>query len=434
MLALVQRVEEAVARATRTSYFREWVAANPVQPGDRIILNNSFLSRESLKTAKSAKYLAVELAGYPPEVKTIWVATAGISVSTSPFKVVSPKSKNIAFTPLEDAIQDEVTRFGELAFILIGTADDSAKNEVSLADKRFTRLIWDQGFDGVVEITLEAGAIRVGHISNESAIWTALVAAASELGIQLDEEFRDTLCQALTLVQSEAVAAVTLPEQPGGAAEGLTASIADALDEHVSLYRTAVQSLTVNPDDHGAQTEVFRLSYTFASDALKYLELLMSVGDLKPLVMWMSMHSHLELVQAFNALPWGETARKPSIKNYREAIADARNSAFHNALPFRNSLSIELPEGAIRRAKLTLFGPHKSNTNQLVYEDKELVDVLTQFTRARERQLPLTFWVANMEVLGAVVALFRASSKALRDIHASIAANHSRMPRAGHAA
>ena len=51
------------------------------------------------------------------------------------------------------------------------------------------------------------------------------------------------------------------------------------------------------------------------------------------------------------------------------------------------------------RPELQIFAEHtKKGSNKLTYQDKELVDVLTEFTRARARSLSLSFWQKNLDV------------------------------------
>jgi hypothetical protein len=125
-----------------------------------------------------------------------------------------------------------------------------------------------------------------------------------------------------------------------------------------------------------------------------------SICDLKPIVLWGTIAEHHALSVAFNQLPWARSKRKASLKNYQQAIADARNSAFHNLFPFRKALRVPLPETAIGAPQLQIFSEHaKKSSNELTYTDKGLVDILVEFTRVRERSLPVSFWERNGEVM-----------------------------------
>lgn len=102
-------------------------------------------------------------------------------------------------------------------------------------------------------------------------------------------------------------------------------------------------------------------------------------------------------------------------KQLPENDPDARNSAFHNLFPFRKSLKVPLPDAALGTPELRIFAQHtKKSENQLTYRDKELVDVLLEFTRARERRVSLSFWQKNLEVMDAMIRLFQRTNEFLK--------------------
>jgi hypothetical protein len=138
--------------------------------------------------------------------------------------------------------------------------------------------------------------------------------------------------------------------------------------------------------------------------------------------MWGTLCEQVELDAAFAKLPWSAARGKPSLKTYSQAVADARNSAFHNLFPFDKSLRYDLPVGALQDAALILFPQYGSkNEEQLTFRDKELVDVLLEFTRARERRLPPEFWRRNLDVMDATISLFDATSAFLHELYADAA-------------
>jgi len=51
---------------------------------------------------------------------------------------------------------------------------------------------------------------------------------------------------------------------------------------------------------------------------------------------------------------------------------------------------------------------------QFNFRDKQLVDVLLAFTRARERRLPPIFWRQNLRVMDASIDLFQKTADFLR--------------------
>lgn len=166
--------------------------------------------------------------------------------------------------------------------------------------------------------------------------------------------------------------------------------------------------------------EILRIAYNFASDATTYLNLIVSICDLKPIVLWGTIAEHIALSEAFKQLPWTRSRNKPSMKNYTLTISDARNSAFHNLFPFRKSLQLTLPQSALQNAELRIFSEHgKKKDNRLSFQDRELIDLLTEFTRARERRVASRFWQQNLAVMDATIALFSATNSFLKTLYAS---------------
>ena len=68
--------------------------------------------------------------------------------------------------------------------------------------------------------------------------------------------------------------------------------------------------------DPRAFNEVLRLPYNFAGDAKTFIELIVSICDLKPVVLWGTIGSHFALSEAFRALPWMRSRNKASLKKY----------------------------------------------------------------------------------------------------------------------
>jgi hypothetical protein len=131
--------------------------------------------------------------------------------------------------------------------------------------------------------------------------------------------------------------------------------------------------------------------------------------------MWPAVSHHHRLSEAFKSLPWTRSKKKASLKNYHDTIADARNAAFHNLFPFRKSLIVPLSDEALRSAEVRMFAEHgKRKANELRFRDKELVDVLLEFTRARYRVVSDTFWQRNLEVMDATLALFERTNAVLK--------------------
>lgn len=55
----------------------------------------------------------------------------------------------------------------------------------------------------------------------------------------------------------------------------------------------------------------------------------------------------------------------------------------------------------------------KKSSAGVEYEDQEIVELLTDFTRAPQTSVPLTFWRRNTEVMRSLERLLKATGEAL---------------------
>src|SRR6185436_565755 len=238
-------------------------------------------------------------------------------------------------------------------------------------------------------------------------------------GAVADDLLRDAFGEALDRLQSQAVAELKLPDRNVPKDGGMTNAIVEVLREHRNTYSDALARCDGDPEkDAEAFNEVLRIAYNFATDAITYLRLIIKVCDLKPIILWGTIAEHFELSEAFKQLPWTRAQTKASLDSYIATIGDARNSAFHHLFPFQKTLRISVPAAAFREAELRIFSEHaRKRENQLNYQDKELVGVLLEFTRARERKVAPGFWRKNLDVMDCTIRLFGATDNFLRLLH-----------------
>jgi hypothetical protein len=357
-----------------------------------------------VKTNKAAEYLCL-LVEDSPEQSGIGVAV-GMSINVDFKRVAAASSNPPQLTPLKSAVEPQLSELGHLVFLLIGEVQDTEIIEAELHHETFDAVVWDP--TSIDDVSLEPRRIIVKQTVDEALLWTKLTERLIAAGIDPHSALRTAFGVALDKLQDKARAKVVIPASGTEPGFGITDSILAVLREQRDQYAMAVmRSSARGSDEAAAINDVLRIAYNFASDATGFLRLIVSVCDLKPIVLWGTIAEHFALSQAFHALPWSRSKSKPSLKNYQQTIADARNSAFHNLFPFRKSLRVLLPEAALGAPELQIFSEHtKKSDNQLVYQDKELVDVLVEFTRARERSLPLAFWQKNLDVMNATIALF----------------------------
>lgn len=268
----------------------------------------------------------------------------------------------------------------------------------------------------------------VKETHDEETLWQAVAQHFKDKNQEIPGGLREAFGVTLDKLQDEGVAELQIPSLGSSLQRGISDAIIEVLTQQRSEYAAALARLDKKGDsDAGALNEILRIAYNFSSDATGYLNLVVSICDLKPIVLWGTIAEHYALSEAFRLLPWTRSRNKPSLKNYGLTISDARNSAFHNLFPFKKALNVNLPSAALRGAELRLFSEHaKKKDNQLSYHDKPLVDVLVEFTRARERQVSKHFWQQNLQVMDSTIALFLATNEFIKILHASVGTGKSK--------
>lgn len=395
---------EGLGRLAKHPDFVAWDDDEKPSPGDVLLINNSFVFRD-VKTNKADEYAAFVVGDAEPARA---VAIARGARFNSPFKRMVAASSNLPVcSSLIENIPDQLDKLGHLVFLLIGEVQDSAIVESVLKFGTYETVIWDPAIPEVARV--EGSRIVVSRTDDEELVWKAI-----SKDLSVDEgtlaSLRSDLGIALDKLQDQAVANVRIPKPGEEVGAGITDAILAVIREQRDDYAKALEDKipeSSGPAAISSLNDILRIAYNFASDATTFLRLIVSICDLKPIVLWGTISEHYGLSAAFNALPWSRSTNKPSLKNYQQAIGDARNSAFHNLFPFRKSLRIPLPDAALGDPALQIFSEHsKKGQNQLTYKDRELVDVLTEFTRARERNLSMSFWTKNLEVMNSTIRLF----------------------------
>jgi hypothetical protein len=412
-MSVLELINEGVHRLVASPEFVSWRQGETLGPGDIVLINNSFVFRD-VKTNKAASCLALILRDPPTEYDIAVALDVRFNLD---FKRIAAASlRPPALLPLNRAIQEQTSELGHLVFLLIGEVHDTEVVQTKLDCAGYDVATWDPAIAEVVRV--ETTRIVVSRTDDEDVIWNAVAEQLIGKGEDASPQLRVALGIALDHLQDQAVARVVIPLPGQNIGFGITDSILVVLREQRDEYAEAVTRYSSGgPQAPGALNDVLRIAYNFASDATSFIRLIVQVCDLKPIVLWGTIAEQYALSSSFHALPWSRSKPKPSLKNYELAISDARNSAFHNLFPFRKSLRVALPDNALGAPELQIFSEHgKKKENELTYKDKELVDVLVEFTRARERALSLSFWQRNLTVMNSTVTLFERTSQFVKEL------------------
>lgn len=87
-------------------------------------------------------------------------------------------------------------------------------------------------------------------------------------------------------------------------------------------------------------------------------------------------------------------------------MSQAECHAFRHVLPFDSTVEIDLSTLGVRAEKIRLFVPFGQKEGRGIHlKDQKLAEVLSEFSRAKERPVSQIFWKANLSVIQAACRL-----------------------------
>lgn len=420
MRTLENRIKRSVKGVLTTEAFKNWFQEQKAHDGDLVILNNSFIYRKPvIKTSKNEQYLCLTVKGGKVSTADLFIVKPG--EINSDFKLFSSKSQNLPDRiPLEEAVQQEVRQIGSLVFVLIGELRDAAcvvnVNHVSLKLLKYDPAAQQTHVQGV------AGGSKVGvvnQLTDPDAAWNAIKGALQERAADALVSLETAFADAFEKLQEEARKHLILPN-PGATKSKTSTTLLSqfraSAKQQRELYGKALSEYCKGGNGADAHLrDAMRVAYNFSDDAIKVLELLVSVADLKAVLLWCTIKEHFDVAEAFRKLPWTKSRKKPSLERYREIISGVRNRAFHNLLALDRTVEANLEGIQVGAKRLTLFPPYARRKSHVhfEYEDREMVQVLSELTRAPEAIVPLEFWRKNEVVMRCFEQLLGATEEAL---------------------
>jgi len=416
---LEKKIIENIDQLISTEEFTNWLKQTSLHIGDLIVINNSVLYRSEVKTTKSKKYLGLLITSVSPlsfQYKVVLYPAE--QRKNADFSHISAKSKemeNLEIQEVSICVEEELKRLGRFVFILIGEIDTSEIFEQPIAHSIFTYLVLDLSLNMPLKTVNDT--IYTKEILDAELMWEQLVKTCSlnaDYPNPLPEDLIGRFSTAVTELKKISHVKLRVPDVKTTSDNCFLDQIVESLKNNADEYEESLTNCT-NPDvDEVEYNNILRISYTFADEIVRILRLLISVSDLKPLVFWLTIYHQFQLSFVFKNLPWGKIDTKADLSHYVSTIKGARNKAFHNLLQFNHTVDVEMDNVPLRATKLRLFSEFTAKGNVFEYEDKELVEILTEFTRAGEKYVSFDFWKRNLDVMRKTIDLLDTVSLSLK--------------------
>jgi hypothetical protein len=401
--------------------FKQWIKEQKLSPGDSILINNSFLSRDKqfIKTTKNSQFLCLKVENIDPfSLESVSVAEA--TDFKLDFKLISQKSKEpLKVKPLDDAILSELKRLGKLIFILIGSINQDKTFEIPIEHVQFDKIILD--FNGEQELSVEGKDIIINLPGDEDYLWEVLQReslAGKQDGTPLPESLKSPFQRAVKNIRENSCLALVLPPPGVEINNSLFDVMSIAIRKQIEEYEQSLKNCGPQLGlDYKEFNNVLRIAYNFSSDAVRVIKLLISVCDLKPIILWMTINEQIALLNAFQCIP-GLNKTKPDLNDYISQVNGARNKAFHDLFPFRHTIEAELDGVSLSAKRMRFFSPFTAKSKNIFeFQDQQLVEILTEFTRAEEKYVDPVFWERNLVVMNATANLLESVASSLKQLY-----------------
>lgn len=410
-----EKIRLNLSEVNKLSSFSEWISEQKTTDDDVIVINNSFVYREDTKTNKNPKYLAFTTNKSNDILDLFSFSESRIN---NDFKIYKKEKIKNNLVRLDEIIENEIKNIGELVFILLGSVDENITFSKPLLKNVVKTVNYNPAFKSN---RIEDESLFINDTSDDEAIWSLisshLVGKLAE--VELSKDLKVTIGKILDELEEESYSKLILKKDLKKDSPSIIDSMVSILQAEILEYdKSLIEFEESDKKDTKAFNNILRISYNFSTDASTLLKLIISICDLKPIILWGTIYHHCKLSEAFKALPWNRSNSKPSLKNYNNIIGNSRNQAFHKLFPFKNSLSIDLPDNSLKGATLKIFSQYsKKKDNQLSYDDKSMVDVLLDFTRTSDHKIAFSFWEKNRTVMELSIQLIQETNNFLEQLY-----------------
>jgi len=403
-----------IEEISKSQGFVSAITSEKVRDGDFLQINNSYIIRKPVKTNKNNQVLTVRIIGGKPDYSGIYVSTT--TNFNKDFKKIDSSQTGITMEGIDLAIAREVNNLGRLLFFLIGEILECV-HYVDIQNRLISKLKFDPlaNSPSLIEENGEK-CIVVDQLIDPENAWNIVIEELSKLqDVDLDA-LEKTYGESYLKLQNDSKIIMNFPK-PGSArySNSFLKKLLESITEQRKKYKFALDKCLATQDPENVYLQdIMRISYVFADDAMRLYQLLVSLADLKPIVMWITLMPHYDLAESIRNLPWTKSDTKAPTENYVDKINGARNHAFHNLFFFDKTIEADISGIQINAKKLTILPPHSvKNSVPLDYEDRELIEILKGFTRATETVVSLDFWEKNLIVMESFENLLESTENAL---------------------
>lgn len=406
-------IEKSFKDLVQDTAFQAEISKIQATDTDGLLINNSFIYRDGIQTNKSLFYPILRFDQNGQLLHNPSIAEHDRLIGNT--KVIRPYPTS-GPTPLSSAIASQLKDFGSLPFILIGRIKDNQNVETEIQHSKFKKLILNPR--ATKDLSISKDSLTMRTTRNPDSCWQVTKDYLIKEGESQDsiEKLQHAFFVAHDRVVREARALLLLPRRNSKTSGTLIDLLIDSLTSEKTEYDQAFQACAGNPSQNPrAFNELLRISYNFAEDALVFLKLIISLCDLKPILLWGTIHEHYALHNALKDLPLLRRKKKESFSEYISAIKNARNATFHRLIGIDKGLAVTLPTGALKDPELFFFSSHtnRNQDNRLTFADREIIDVFLELTRTPELELQPAFWQQNANIMEQTLNLLRATKSFL---------------------
>ena len=396
-------IESNIKDLTQSDSFCAWFENQKKNEGDWVIMNNSFIFRKTktFKTRKNKYFLGFPIKKAKPDFDSIFVSTP--SDFDTDFRIIqSMDTSRIGNDPLEYSINSEVQKLGQLVFFLIGKLIE-IPTSVSIQSKFIKELRFDPTCSAPDLVNQDGNYVYiVNQLNDPEGAWNTTRPKIEDLFGKDVISLQKAFFLAHDELRKEAKYHMVLPESISSKTDNTFINeLIKSISEQRRFYELALEKYMNGQDAENNFREILRISYNFSNEAIRIIQLLVSICDLKPVLLWSTIKSHFDLVEALRSIPIIKSEKKGNTEEYINMVHSARNHAFHNLLPFDRSIEADLTGIQMNARKLTLLPSYTQREKAIAfdYEDREMVEILKEFTRADETKVSLEFWQRNGDLI-----------------------------------